>query len=431
MAEFKIKTEALQEAQSSLEHIQSTLRQYESEIRSVANGLNFKIAAANSMRFKINNIAENVNICSAKSQSMSSAAEKICESYTATENVLKDTNTGLSNFDSIMDAVADFFKKSPGGFSIPTGFEIFRASLRDFIKNLPKNGTVITYPEYQGLAGIIKEWYNRLNGGSQRYLQLLTGLGMIPTLLGAFTKGSSASLFSVGKSYGNDFLGIDGKLDFLTAKQKGKLGATFNLEEGDANVYAKWAGDAHLVNGSISGSLGLLHGEAKGSVGNVGAEGEIGATLFENGQFMPSAHAKAKVSASVLEGSAETRMGTEDFNRHMSAKGTVLGAEASAEGAVGKIAYKNSDGRETITYGAMGKVGAEAYLAEGEISGGFTIFGIKIDAALKGKAGGAGVEASGAITTGGLEGDIGLGLGLGAGVKLKIDWSGFKWPWSK
>ena len=75
--------------------------------------------------------------------------------------------------------------------------------------------------------------------------------------------------------------------------------------------------------------------------------------------------------------------------------------------------------------GAKCKVGAEAYLAQGKVSGGFTIFGINIDAGVTGKAGGAGVNAEGKVTTGGVSGKIGAGLGLGAGVEISIDWSNF------
>lgn len=65
------------------------------------------------------------------------------------------------------------------------------------------------------------------------------------------------------------------------------------------------------------------------------------------------------------------------------------------------------------------------YFSQGKVSGGFTIFGIKIDAGVTGKAGGAGVSAEGKVTTGGVSGKIGAGLGLGAGVEISIDWSNF------
>ena len=110
----------------------------------------------------------------------------------------------------------------------------------------------------------------------------------------------------------------------------------------------------------------------------------------------------------------------------MNAEGTVLGAEAELSGGAGMITYKDeTTGKTRTELGVSGKAGAEAYLAEGSISGGFTIFGIEVDVGASGKAGGAGVEAGGRVTTGGISGEIGAGLGLGLGLELSIDWSDF------
>lgn len=427
MADFKIKTDALQNAQSSLENIQGTLRRYEGEIRSVAAGLNFKIAASGSMRTKINKIAGNVNVCSANSKSMSSAAEKIYECYAATENAVKDIKNGTL-FDRIMDAVGDFFNNNPNGFHIPVGFENFRERLRDFIKKLPKNGATITYPEYQGLAGIIKGWYNKLDGDKRDLLAFITGTGALTSLL---TAGSTSSLYSVEGEIGNKFFNLKGKADVLQAKQTGKIGSNIDWKEGDVNAYAEWNGEVHAATGSISSNWGFGHGKIEGEVGNVAAEGSLNATLFENGELSPRISGKVKVSGSVASGSAEFQNGTDDFNQHASASGKVLSAEASAEATVGKIVSTDSNGNQVVSYGVKAEAGAEAYAAEGEISGGFTFLGIKFDMSLGGKVGGAGVKAGAQVTTGGFEGSIGAGLGVGADVKLKIDWSGFKWPWEK
>ena len=70
-------------------------------------------------------------------------------------------------------------------------------------------------------------------------------------------------------------------------------------------------------------------------------------------------------------------------------------------------------------------------MAEGKVSGGITVFGVKIDLSVSGKAGGAGAKASAKVGTEAVEGELGLGLGLGLGIKGKIDWTGFKLPWQK
>ena len=148
--------------------------------------------------------------------------------------------------------------------------------------------------------------------------------------------------------------------------------------------------------------------------------------MYKDGKFSPTLDAKLKAEAAAAKGSAEAKVGTDEINGHIKGSGTLLGAEAEASGSVGKITYKDETTGQTKTeLGAKGKVGAEAYLAQGKVSGGFTIFGIKIDAGVTGKAGGAGVSAEGKVTTGGVSGKIGAGLGLGAGVEISIDWSNF------
>lgn len=86
-------------------------------------------------------------------------------------------------------------------------------------------------------------------------------------------------------------------------------------------------------------------------------------------------------------------------------------------------------GKEVTGWGGVVEAGAEAYLAEGKVSGGIKLFGIDIDVGVSGKAGGAGVKAGAAATTGGFTASVGAGLGLGAGLDISIDWSDFKFWW--
>lgn len=141
---------------------------------------------------------------------------------------------------------------------------------------------------------------------------------------------------------------------------------------------------------------------------------------------MPSVYAKAEAKANAAEGSLEGQFGTDEYNTHVKAEGSVLGAEAEAKFEAGKIV--DEDGNERV--GVAASVGAETYVAEGSVSGGFSIFGIKIDATIEGKLGGAGAKGGAEVTNSSAEGEIGFGFGLGAGFKIKVDWSGFKWPWS-
>lgn len=227
-----------------------------------------------------------------------------------------------------------------------------------------------------------------------------------------------------------EFLGVsasgtaEGELIGGSVSTKSK--ANWDLKDKDAGIEKSITAEGHLAKGSLEGNYGILGGKVEGTVGSVSATGSIGASLYKDGKFSPALEAELKGKAAVAEGEAEIKLGNDEFNGHVNAEGTVLGAEAELSGGAGMITYKDeTTGKTKTELGVSGKAGAEAYLAEGSISGGFTIFGIEIDVGVSGKAGGAGVEAGGRVTTGGISGEIGAGLGLGLGLELSIDWSDF------
>ena len=201
----------------------------------------------------------------------------------------------------------------------------------------------------------------------------------------------------------------------------------WKVSEGEAKIGVSAGLDASLVSANVEGNVGYLSAGAEVNVGHAAGTGAIGATLFTGGVLTPALYAGVEGKASAVDGKVSAQFGTDDFNRHAEAKGALLTAEGKAGFQAGVITDENGDKK----YGVKTEVGAEAYLAKGEVTGGFTLFGIKIDGTIEGKAGGAGVKAGGEVSTGAVEGELGLGLGLGVGVKFKVDFSGFKlWPWS-
>lgn len=199
-------------------------------------------------------------------------------------------------------------------------------------------------------------------------------------------------------------------------------------DEGEASLEAKFEGDVALAEGSLSYRYGALSSELSGKVLTAGVSGTLSASLFKNGRLSPGITLKGEASAFVLQGEASRTLGTEDTNIHAKAEGDLLTASANAQVGIGEVTITNEDGSTTTGYGAQASVGAEAYVAKGKVSGGFTIFGIEFNASVEGKAGGAGVTAGAGVTTEGVSGKLGAGLGLGAGIEFSIDWSGFKWP---
>ena len=220
-----------------------------------------------------------------------------------------------------------------------------------------------------------------------------------------------------------DVLGFSTKTyngKWKTSEKDGKIdsGATVGMEL-----------EGHLAQGKHTFDVnGLLHREIKGTVGSVSAEGTAGVTLYKDGKLSPALQAKLKAEAVGLKGSIEDRVGTEDYNYHAKASGSVGVAKAEASVGLGRITYTDKEGNQHTEWGAQAKAGAEAYVAEGKVSGGYTIMGIKVDVGVSGKIGGAGASAGGQATTSGFSGKAGLGAGVGAGIEINVDWSGFKPP---
>lgn len=200
------------------------------------------------------------------------------------------------------------------------------------------------------------------------------------------------------------------------------------MKKKEAQISTGIEAEGHLAKGEVKGSYGILGGEGNISVGNVGAEGSVGLSLFKDGKLYPSVGIDGKASVSGASGELKGQIGTDDYNAHVKASGDLLKAEAKGSAGAGFVQFEKEDGTGVSGLGVEGSVAAEAYLATGKLSGGIEIMGIKIDGAIKGHAGGAGVKAGGALTTNGVSGELGAGLGVGGGVKITVDWSDFHLP---
>lgn len=212
-----------------------------------------------------------------------------------------------------------------------------------------------------------------------------------------------------------------GKTTFGVKKKDGKLDSIGAFAEGSVS------GHVAEGHGSVKVGISETKGSAKFLTG--GVTGAIGLALVKDGKFTPQAVAKAKAEVAAASAKVENKIGNDEYNFHTEAKGKALAAEAKAEAGIGVISMTDENGNEYSTIGAQADVGAEAYVAKGEISQGFTIMGIKFDVGAEGKAISAGAHAGVKVNTGGIKGDIGASLGLGLGLNFSIDWTGFRPPW--
>ena len=238
----------------------------------------------------------------------------------------------------------------------------------------------------QFLAGELKEETSFAGGG----------VNATTTFLGIPTSGALSG----------DILGLS-----LVLKPYGKGSKKKSEDEGSSGFGGEAELEVYGARGEAQGTFGLLNttSEVKGLTGTL--NGSLGASLFSKDGLSPSLEAGGKLEGSVLASETNMSLGVEDYDIHAKAEGNALTANSEA------TIHMGVDGMEA-------RVGAEAYAATGGLTCGLTLFGVKFDASVEGKAVGAGANAGGKLETASAEGELGIGLGVGLGVKVKVDWSG-------
>ena len=248
-----------------------------------------------------------------------------------------------------------------------------------------------------------------VSGGSKSLLQrFLAGELKEETSLVGGDVGVSTTFMGVPTSgtLSGDILGLS-----LVLKPYGKGSKKTSEKDGSSGLGGEVELEVYGAKGKAQGTFGLIDtdSEVKGLVGTI--SGTLGASLFSKNGLSPSLEAGGKLEGSVLASETNMSLGTEGYDIHATAQGNALTAASEAK------VHMGVDGMEA-------RVGAEAYAATGELTGGLTLFGVKVDASVEGKAAGAGAKAGGKIETSSAEGELGIGLGVGLGVKVKVDWSG-------
>lgn len=366
MSSIRVDTGVLDVQREQLRLVAKNIQEISQRVDAVSRQLSWRISSSNQIRARLNTYRGNLEQLEQRTDRLSSALNETSIKYKKTEIELTTTvDPARGGMLAVKEAVQGIIGGTPEGLVSVAAED---TSHRD-----------ITIPHLKGGGSILS---GSLAGGG--------------TIFGLTAQGS-----------------VSGDV----------LGWNYDVSPFKSSI------DGHFAQGSVAGSIGYLSGSLSGTVGKIEAKGTIGAALFDDGKFTPRLEAKAEVSAAAVEGEGKVQFGSDEFNAHAKASGKLLGAEASAKAGLGVITVKDEKtGEEVRVVGAQAKAGAEAYVASGKISGGFTLFGIKIDASVSGNVG-AGAKAGGEVTTSWASFDIGAALGLGAGVSVKIDWSNFKFGW--
>lgn len=277
-----------------------------------------------------------------------------------------------------------------------------RRSMGSYLENGSWGST--TWATKAWLVGAVRSEAHVKPGLLQRFLAGDLGAkGAVAsgTIAGATTiAGIGVSSSVVGEVLGGE----------ISLKPYGSGGKKLGKDASTIGVGVVANAEGHAASAVAAASLGGIAAQADFRAFGASADAKLGASLIDGGIIDPSIAAKAEATGSVLEGSASVKSGLGPVEQTLMAKGSVLTASAQGGASLGL------DGLEA-------KVGAEAYVAKGEVSRSLSLFGVKFGLTVEGSAGGAGGNAGGKVGLESIEGEIGLGLGLGLGAKVKVDWS--------
>lgn len=377
MEEFKVKSSSVRQASQLLDTYQGFLSDRSSQIDTIRRQLRGKISQHEAIGSRLKTISDTVDDLQDTMRIMSHCLERVDFYYQQAENRII-------------------------GQSIP---------LIDFLKNL------LTGTEQKHASSIFGK-----DGTVSRRVSFMDGEWHHDRVLGGIIGGGSGAVAT-----GNQTIKFGDYEGSITGKS---LSGEYSY---DANAQANKDNIEAYINGSAQGSAyqadveqSIFDDHVKNSAeismftGAVAAR--AGAHLMHNGSTRYfGAYASAEASGSVLHGSDRIQVGTV----FVGAEGDVLAAEASAAAGFGYLGT-DSDGAEV--YGVQAQAGAEAYLAQGTVHSGLSLFGIEVDVGLTGKVGGAGASAGGGVTNQGIDLKAGLGLGFGGELELSVDWTNASWP---
>ena len=441
MTDFEVRTNSLNNISSNFSQISSRVRNISNEARSVLSSTRGSITARLAYSLQRSVVCGNIDKCSTDYKNLSSALKKVsvlynqCEKKVEGQKLFDETFTLqdlLNVWDWLNSPIFDLAKNFPKSLlTLPmfiSPWNIIKPTIR------PRTDAEFTHMLFENFLG--NAWkatgVTAVGATGSVLFKGFRDLGSFGNAMKTlFKDGKIAGSLAEGSAYINGKIaGIDTgasvKGDVIGASVSTTGKAKWDLDKGDVGAAAGLKAEVHLASGEAEGFIGLLKGKVKGKIGSADAQGNLEASLWKDGKFAPSIGVEGKASAKVAEGEVEVSYGSDKNNVHVGAEGSVLGAEAEAYAKAGKITYiDEKTGKPKTKYGVDADVGAEAYIAQGEIKAGRTFWGIKVDVSLEGKIGGAGAAAGAEVSTGGVGASLDLGLGAGAGVSVNVDWTEF------
>lgn len=238
---------------------------------------------------------------------------------------------------------------------------------------------------------------------------------------GLFQLGENNSVFSLFGKDGTLITSVENVFSILKSEAEGKASANFDLKNMDIRAGVSRNYTFSVLEDRLKGSIGdYINGELSISALTGAIEAKAGCQIFKDNNFAPGLYAGIEGTAHGIKIDGSNTLGTDHYNIHSSAEGSLGYAQGQAEVGVGSL----GDGE----YGVKAEVGGKAYLAHGEAKSGITIMGIDINTEVSGGLGGAAFQGGASYTNKGMSLNGDLGLGAGIGLDITVDWTDFELP---
>ena len=473
MAKISIKPSPARNAAREETSLARQLQSLESQVRSVRNGLRYKIAAREHIKSQLRAAEEQIRLERTRVSKMSSTLEQIVNLYTRNESTNSSTLKAKKANGQWTDDIFPWHIRPNPWIIFPVGPHIYPhlvPSFQDFFRkwweehhspwaHFPQWGTIV--PIQWGIInpvpivaplvgpGGLSIW-GRLNEGADWVKEAADKLNNgVEAKAEAKTSGNVwGAEASVGDKEKGGYAQADARLGEYEASAEAKAHASMKdgvyasagaAASGTIAAASASAGyHSDTVNADASVEASLLHGEA-----SVNGKAQL---IDGDGNFNPNISAKAEGSVYVAQAEGQASASVLDefgINHEYKAEGkaTVLGAEGEAKA---NMSFVNDKGEFEPSAEASAEGSAYVVKASGSIEASNDFGGIKVtgnaEVGVEGsvgfKAGDGKVTIKGGVTVfGGGEIEITvnyreIGKKTAQGAKSALKWIDSKMPWN-
>ena len=401
MAKISIKPSQARNAAQQETALASQLQSLESQVRSIRNGLRYKIAAREHIKSQLRAAEEQIRLERTRVNGMRNTLEQVINLYTRTES----SNSGSLKpkksapwgiIGGLINPPITIIPPAPYPGSIFSNPDV----INELIRRFPLGQFPHTIPSFQDY---LQEWMRK------RWKEILgPAIPILPPIVGPGGKSVWESLNDIKDKFNN---GVEAKAETGTSgalhnehaavgdKEKGAYAeGDVSLGKYDASAEAKAHAGKDGVYATASASAGVTAAVFSGAVGyhsdNVNADASAEASLIHadasvnakaqmidgNGNFNPQLSAEAEGSAYVarVEGKASVSVLDEfGINHEYKAEGkaTALGAEGKAKA---NLSFTNDKGEFEPQAEASAEGSAYIVKASGSVEAKNDYGGIKL-----------------------------------------------------